>query len=113
MQVSLEEEAGVTIVVAEGRLDFAAAQSFQGHVESALGSAAKGVVIDVGPLEYVSSAGLRAFLVGSKAAKAKGIGFAICKLRPEVQEVFDLTGFGKVVGIHTDRAAAIAALSGA
>jgi len=113
MQVNLEEQAGITIVVAEGRLDFAAAQSFQGHVESAIASASKGVVIDVAPLEYVSSAGLRAFLVGSKAAKAKGIGFAVCNLRPEVQEVFDLTGFGKVVGVHADRAAAVAAVSGA
>jgi anti-anti-sigma factor len=113
MQLSLEEVAGVTIVLAAGRLDFAAAQPFQVQVEAAIAAAGKGVVVDLAPLEYVSSAGLRAFLVGAKAAKAKGVGFAVCNLRPEVQEVFDLTGFGKVVGVHAERTAAIAAVSGA
>lgn len=113
MQVSLEEKAGVTVMVASGRLDFAAAQSFQSQIESAIAAAAKGVVADLQSLEYVSSAGLRAFLVGAKASKTKGVGFAVCDLRPEVLEVFELTGFGKVVGIHADRDTAVAAMSGA
>ncbi|MBU3694918.1 MAG: STAS domain-containing protein [Rhodocyclaceae bacterium] len=112
MQVSLEQEAGVTVARAAGRLDFTAAEPFQKELESAISASDKGVVVDLAPLEYVSSAGLRAFLVGAKAAKARGVGFAVCNLRPEVQEVFDLTGFGRVVSLHPDRAAAVAALVG-
>lgn len=110
MDVKVEHLDGVSVASPAGRLDYAASAPFQAQIEGLVTESSKAVLVDASALEYVSSAGLRVFLVGAKAAKSAGIGFAVCALRPAVQEVFDLTGFGKVVSIHADRETALGAL---
>ena len=66
------------------------------------------VIIDCGMLEYVSSAGLRVFLLAARAAQKAGIAFALCSLKPAVREVFDLSGFSSIIAVHPDRATALA-----
>ena len=112
MKLRIEELAEVTYVVPEGRLDFDAAPGFQEAVERVLGGAGKSppraVIIDGTGLEYVSSAGLRAFLLAARAAQRSGIAFALCALQPAVREVFELSGFSRIIPVHADRAAALA-----
>lgn len=110
MELKTETIEGVIVACPSGRLDFGAAGPFQQQVEAVVSQAKSGVLVDGSALEYVSSAGLRVFLVGAKAAKAAGVGFGVCALKPAVQEVFDLTGFGRVVPMYADRAAGLAAL---
>ena len=111
MNVRLETLGTTTLVVAEGRLDFGAATDFQARVEQALAGAGKppaAVIIDCGGLDYVSSAGLRVFLLAAKGAQRIGTAFGICALKPAVREVFELSGFSRVMAMHPDRAAALA-----
>jgi anti-sigma regulatory factor (Ser/Thr protein kinase) len=63
-------------------------------------------MIDCCALDYVSSAGLRVFLVAARAAARAGITFALCALTPAVREVFELSGFARLMAVHADRAAA-------
>jgi len=102
MNVTIERQGTAAVVKPAGRLDFGAAAPFQQDMERALageGSKPTGVVIDCSALEYVSSAGLRVFLVGVKAAKAAGIGFAVCALVPAVREVFEVSGFDRIITV--------------
>ena len=69
---------------------------------------ASGVLIDCAWLDYVSSAGLRVFLIATRAAKRGGIAFAVCGLRPAVREVFEISGFGQLMAVHSDRSLALA-----
>ena len=111
MNVHLESLGATTLVVAEGRLDFGAAAAFQAQVEQALagaGQAPAAVIIDCAGLDYVSSAGLRVFLLGAKGAQRVGASFGICALKPAVREVFELSGFSRVMAMHPDRATALA-----
>ena len=111
MKLRIEELAEVTYVVPEGRLDFDAAPGFQEAVERVLGGAGKSlapVIIDGTGLEYVSSAGLRASLLAARAAQRSGIPFALCALQPAVREVFELSGFSRIIPVHADRASALA-----
>jgi anti-sigma B factor antagonist len=111
MNVRLESLGPTTLVIPEGRLDFGAAAAFQAQVEQALagaGTAPKAVIIDCAGLDYVSSAGLRVFLLAAKGAQRAGIAFAICALKPAVREVFELSGFSRVMTMHADRATALA-----
>jgi anti-anti-sigma factor len=48
-------------------------------------------------------------LVAAKQSKAAQCKFAICSLKSQVREVFDISGFGSIIAIHPDRAAALAA----
>jgi anti-sigma B factor antagonist len=114
VKVRIETLDKATILNAEGRLDFSAAAGFQQQVEQALagaGHAPTALVIDCSGLEYVSSAGLRVFLLGARSAQRSGQAFMVCSLRQAVREVFDLSGFSRMMAVHPDRATALAQLS--
>ena len=70
-----------------------------------------GLIIDCAALEYVSSAGLRSFLVVARSATKRSLAFHICGLTTDVAEVFRVSGFEKIIPPLPDRAAAEAALS--
>jgi anti-sigma B factor antagonist len=115
LKVNVETLAGTTLVIPEGRLDFGAAAAFQKQIEQALagpGTAPAVLIVDCAALDYVSSAGLRVFLLAARAAKHAGIGFALCGLRPAVREIFDLSGFSRIMAVHADRATALAQVTG-
>ena len=110
MKVRLETLAIGTLVIAEGRLDFGAAAGFQQQVEQVLAAvttAPSVVIIDCALLNYVSSAGLRVFLLAARAAQRAGVGFSLCALTPAVREVFDVSGFSRIIELHPDRDAAL------
>jgi anti-anti-sigma factor len=112
MNSHVEKLGQVTLLVAQGRLDFAAAAPFQaqiGQVMAGAGGAGAAVVIDCEGLEYVSSAGLRAFLLAARNAQRSGLNFSVCALQHAVREVFELSGFSRVMAVHPDRATALAA----
>lgn len=109
MDVQVQAVGAATLVVPSGRLDFGAAPAFEKQLEQVFASAPKGsrVIIDCGALEYVSSAGLRVFLLGARASQRRGVSFALCSLMPAVREVFDLSGFTRIIPVFVDRAAAL------
>ena len=104
MNIQIEVLGEVTCVRLEGRLDFGAATSFQQSIERLFAGKPPppAVIIDGSKLEYVASAGLRAFLLAAKAAQRAGSAFALCALQPAVREVFDLSGFSQIMSIHPD-----------
>ena len=108
MNLRIEPLAEATCVVPEGRLDFAAAPAFQEAIERLLGGTPgpPAVMIDGAALEYVSSAGLRAILLAARAAQSAGVPFGLCALQPAVREVFDLSGFSRIIAVYADRATA-------
>jgi anti-anti-sigma factor len=109
MRVRVETLSLTTVVVPEGRLDFSAAAVFQRQVEQALAAGvAAGVIIDCTALEYVSSAGLRVFLLAARAARSAGVSFGLCALQPAVREVLVLSGFDRIITVHEDRHTALA-----
>ncbi len=108
MQVTIETLGTTTVVAAVGRLDFGAAAGFQQQLEQAIAAKPACLVVDCAGLDYVSSAGLRSFLVAARAAKATGTRFAACSLQPSVNEVFEISGFSRIIEVLADRASATA-----
>jgi anti-anti-sigma factor len=111
VNVRLESIGLTTVVIPEGRLDFGASAGFQAQLERVLAGAETargGVIIDCAGLDYVSSAGLRAFLLAARASQRAGLAFAMCALKPAVREVFDVSGFSRVIAVRADRAEALA-----
>ena len=111
MNVRLESIGLTTVVIPQGRLDFGSAAGFQSQLEQVLagaGSKPAGVIIDCAGLDYVSSAGLRVFLLAARASQRADLAFAICGLKPAVREVFDVSGFSRIIAAYADRASALA-----
>jgi anti-anti-sigma factor len=111
MNLRIETIGATTVVIPEGRLDFGSAAGFEKQLEQALAAttgARTSLVIDCAGLEYVSSAGLRSFLLAARGAQRANVQFALCALQPAVREVLDLSGFSRIMTVHADRATALA-----
>lgn len=114
MVVRLEVFGLTTLVTPEGRLDLGTAAVFQAQVDPLLTDAPTSpvaVIIDCARLDYVSSAGLRVFLLAARAAQRNARTLALCGLQPAVREVFEVSGFSRLIAVHADRAAALALLA--
>ncbi|WP_245590798.1 STAS domain-containing protein [Nitratidesulfovibrio termitidis] len=76
-----------------------------------LEAGASRLVIDLGGIEYISSAGLRGILGLLKACKSGGVGLAFCGIGEMVGEVFRISGFTGMLSIHATADDAVAALA--
>ena len=75
MNVRLELLSLTTMVIPEGRLDYGAAEGFQAQVQQLLAGATTKphrMIVDCAGLDYVSSAGLRVFLLAARASERAG-----------------------------------------
>lgn len=106
MDITETTEGGKAVAVLDGRLDTATAVATEGKL---LGMLAQGPVIaDLSAVRYVSSAGLRVLLKAAKQAKGSGHSFSVVGLQAPVREVFEISGFDKIIPAFDSRAAAAA-----
>ena len=102
MSITTERTASAVIAKPAGRIDYDASPGFQKELESLVAQALQaglGLVVHCAAITYVSSAGLRAFLVIARAAKSAGVDFAVSALGPAVKEVFDVSGFSTIIRV--------------
>jgi anti-anti-sigma factor len=69
------------------------------------------VVLDLSGLAYVSSAGLRCFMLAAKETRAAGGRIVLAALRPVVAEIFQISRFDMVFEIFPSVREALSALS--
>ena len=65
-------------------------------------------MLDLGGMEYVSSAGLRILLMAAKQVRGTATKLILCAMRPNVMEVFEISGLSAVFSIVPGRDAAMA-----
>jgi anti-anti-sigma factor len=82
-----------TVITVIGRLDTVNAPDFEKAIAPVLAGEMKEVVLDCTALDYISSSGLRLFLVLLKAVNAKQGQLCLKGMKPEIKEIFDMTGF--------------------
>ena len=107
MEITETTEGGKTVAILDGRLDTATAAVTETKLLALLEKG--GVIADLAEVRYVSSAGLRVLLKAAKQAKATGTSFAVVGLQPPVREVFEISGFDKIIPAYNTRAEAAAA----
>lgn len=106
MDVMEEKSGSVLILGPKGRLDSNSSKSFEDRLLGRM-EAERQVVIDFADLDYISSAGLRVLLMAAKKSKSQGAKLALCELKPQIREVFEMSGFGKLFAIAPSRADAL------
>ena len=82
-----------------GELNTVAAQDLQEEIESLQKDMVKPILIDVTRLNYISSTGLRIFMLIKKTANANGQTVTLKGLNDIVEKVFKMTGFDKMFEI--------------
>jgi anti-anti-sigma factor len=106
MQITAIKSGAATVASFDGRLDAVTAAEAE---KTLLGMLHDGsVVADLERVGYMSSAGLRLLLKAAKLAKSNGVSFSVCASQPAVREVFEISGFDKVIPAFVTRAEAVA-----
>lgn len=82
-----------------GRLDTNTSPKFASFTNDLFAQGTKNIIIDMGRCEYVASAGLRAIMSLQKCASAAG-SLVFRNLKPEVREIFEMTGFDKILTLE-------------
>ena len=104
-----EEQRGTTLVLSpQGRLDSITAPAFEAVVRARIADGYRNLVIDLGALDFVSSAGLRIFMIVGKTLKAERGHIVLCRLQDGVREVFRISGFDRIFTILPSVSAALA-----
>lgn len=84
---------GDTLTVSvEGRLNTATAPELEQELSESL-EGVKNLVLDLTGLDYISSAGLRVVLSTQKAVTRSGGSMVIRGVKPQIYDVFEMTGF--------------------
>nr|DAI66045.1 MAG TPA: hypothetical protein [Caudoviricetes sp.] len=91
----LQEGTAVTLQV-DGRVDTNTSPELQKAILEAF-QTAKTLTLDLEKVVYVSSAGLRALLLGQKTASSKGATMELHHVAPTVKAVLDSVGFSKIL----------------
>ena len=94
----LQNGNAVTLQV-EGRVDTNTSPELQKAILESFQSAAK-LTLDLEKVVYVSSAGLRALLLGQKTAASKGAAMELIHVAPTDKTVLDSVGFSKILTLR-------------
>ena len=110
MEISNERDGGTLIVHAAGRVDGSNSQEFQDGLEAIIGDGDRAVVLDLEQLSYISSSGLRVMLLIARKLQRQEAKFALCSLSESIREVFEISGFDRIIPVHASRPEAVTAV---
>ena len=98
--MTLEKNANGTVltVTPDVHMDTIAARELEGELRTAI-DGVKELFFDMNQVEYVTSAALRVLHSAQKVMKNQG-SMVVRHVRPEVMEIFDLTGFVDLLTIE-------------
>ncbi len=93
----IKTDDGLTLAV-NGKIDTRTSDEFANVIIHSF-QKTNALTVDMSEVTYLSSAGLRAFMLGQKTASSKGASFKLINVQNEVKEIFHLTGFEKILNI--------------
>ena len=89
----------LTVFALEGRLDAVSGPQLETELLSVLEAGDSDVTLDISKVQYISSAGLRVFLVAHKKCVKNGKVFSIKGANQSVREILDITGYSAMMNI--------------
>ena len=114
MSLSSQVFSNALVVNVAGRLDQDRCDAFRHDLAPLLASAANSaqtIVLNLAELEYVSSAGLRCFMLAAKDVKAHEGKIVVTALQPMVDEIFKISRFDLLIPVFPSVRAALESVS--
>ena len=99
MNISETRSGDVIQIQIDGRVDTTTSPQLQNAILQAFQKGSK-LVLDFSGVEYVSSAGLRALLIGQKTANSKGRSMTLIHVAEAVLQVLKMSGFSSILRIE-------------
>ncbi len=99
MEIEKKKEKNLLVVSVQGRVDALTAPVLEKDLLETVSGGEKRLLLDLSGLQYISSAGLRTFLVIAKKLKAGQGEILFAGLKGPVEEVFKISGFYSIFKI--------------
>ncbi len=112
MKIAEERRSEVVVLKPDGSLDSTDSPELEAAVLRVIEKGETRLVIDLSTVSYITSRGLRVFLLGTKKMAAAGGQFAVCSLQEFARKVFEAVGFQEVVTVFDTATQAVESLSG-
>lgn len=96
MEIVVKQEEAPYTFALEGRLDTNTSPQLEEFAGKLYSKGIKDIAVDMSKCEFVSSAGLRVIVAMQKRATTGG-SLVFRNVIPEVMEVFEMTGFEKIL----------------
>lgn len=96
MELTTREEGKRTVITLVGRLDTNTSPQLEELANELFATGKNNILVDLAACDFVSSAGLRVIVAMQKRVVNSG-SLAFCSVKPEVMDVFDMTGFSKLL----------------
>jgi anti-sigma B factor antagonist len=110
MDLALEQRGDVRVVrVRETKLTYPVLSSFFAGVREVVEAGARKLVVDLEAVTYIDSASIGCLMDIHRLLSDKGGAVHLCGLQPRVETMLSMTGVHKIVDVHKDEAAAVAA----
>ncbi len=107
MEITEERRADILILRVIGKLDASTSKDLENKILGLIAAREEKMVVDLSQLDYISSAGLRVFLLAAKRMdEAKGK-MVLCALKEAVKHIFDIAGFSSLLAFTTSTEEAI------
>jgi anti-anti-sigma factor len=98
---------GVFVVEPHGRMDSTTATLFGEHVIRLIRSGSHRLVIDLGQVLYISSAGFRSLLIARKLVDEFKGKLVLCGMSAEIRRLFEIGNFMNLFQIYASREEAL------
>ena len=99
MTIAETRREGMVQLDVEGRVDTNTSPELQKRILQAFQKGST-VILNLEAVDYISSSGVRALLIGQKTASSKGGSMKLMHVRDSVRKVFDMTGFSQMLTIE-------------
>lgn len=108
MEISTTEKNNAVILSIKGRMDAVTSPQFDKAFTDLISKGNRSFLLNMGGLEYISSAGLRSILAAAKQLKEKQGTILFAGLHGPVEEVFKISGFHSIFQVYDSEEDALA-----
>lgn len=109
LEIARDTREGVRILGVSGRIGIAASSLLAQALKDELAGQTR-ILVDLGEVDYVSSAGLLVLQDAAASARERGARLALCRLSEPVRVAFDLAGLTGEFAIEPSSEAGVARL---
>ena len=103
IEISITDDLGVQWINIEGRIDGITSPEIEQQISSLILNGQRQIVANMEAVNYISSAGLRVFLVVQKQLKEVGGEIVLFRVSEIVSDVFSMSGFENLFRIATSK----------
>jgi anti-anti-sigma factor len=96
-------DSGILTLTVNGRIDADTTAKFSGILNGAIDTGDHKIVLDLSGIDYVSSVGLRALILGAKRVAPLGGRIVLCGPQERIRHLLEIAGFTSIFTITATR----------